>query len=101
MTLYKHKYERYKGTERKNVLQNLKSKEEKHVSTMFNFVSSQSSSLAALYQVALLFTKEIKPFLEGELVKACAIKMAEAFAEKKWQKNLELCLYPIREWQGK
>ena len=38
-TLHIHKYEKYKRTKRKNVLQNLKSKQEKQVSTMFNFVS--------------------------------------------------------------
>ena len=68
---------------KKNVLQNLESKQEKHVSTMFNFVCSQSSGLAASFEVALLLTKEIKPFREGELVKACVIKMAESFGEKK------------------
>ena len=82
-TLQTHKYEKYKGTESKSVLQDLKSKQEKKVSTMFNFVSSQSSSLAASYEVALLLAKEMKPFREGELVKACAIKMAEALGEKK------------------
>ena len=50
---------------------------------MFNFVSKQSSSLATSYEVALLLTKEMKPFREGKLVKACAIKIAEAFGEKK------------------
>ena len=69
-TLHKHKYKRYKGTESKNVLQNLKSKQEKQVSTMFNFVCSQSSNLAASYEFAFLLAKEMKPFREGELMKA-------------------------------
>ena len=73
-TLHKYKYEKYKGIERKNFLQNLKSKQEKQVSAMFNFVSSQNSSLAASYEVALLLAKEMKPFRDGELVKVCAIK---------------------------
>ena len=82
-TLHKHEYEKYKGTERKVVLLNLKSKQEKQVSTIFNFVSSQSSSLAVSYEVAFLLAKEMKQFREGELIKACAIKMAEACGEKK------------------
>ena len=69
-TLYRRKYEKYKETKRKNVSQSLKSKQEKQVSTVFNFVSSQSSSLAASYEVALLLAKEMKPFRKGELVKA-------------------------------
>ena len=50
---------------------------------MLNFVSCQKTSLAASYEVALLLAKKMKPFREGELVKACAIKMAEAFGEEK------------------
>ena len=50
---------------------------------MFNFVSSQSSSRAASHEVALFLAKEMKPFREDKLVKACAIKIAEAFWEKK------------------
>ena len=50
---------------------------------MFNCVSSQSSSLAASYEVAFLLTKEVKPIRDGELVKVCAIKMEEVFGEKK------------------
>ena len=50
---------------------------------MFNFVSSQSFSQAASYEFALLLAKEMRPFREDELVKACAIKMAEAFGEEK------------------
>ena len=46
-TLHKHKFEKYEGKERKNVLQRFKDKQEKQVSTMFNFVSSQKTSLAA------------------------------------------------------
>ena len=45
-TLHKHKFEKYEGKERKNVLQSLKDKQEKQVSTMFNFVSSQKTSLS-------------------------------------------------------
>ena len=66
-TLHKHKYKR---TESKNVFQNLKSKHEKQVGMMFNFVIRQSSSLAVSYLVACLLAQEIKPFREGELVKA-------------------------------
>ena len=47
------------------------------------FVSSQKTSLAALYEVALLFAKKIKSFRNGELVKACAIKMAKVFDKEK------------------
>ena len=50
---------------------------------MFNFVSSQSSSLAASDEVALLLAKEMKPFREDKLVTACAIIIAEAIWEKK------------------
>ena len=82
-TLHKHKFEKYEGKERKNVLQSLKDKHEKQVSTMADFVSSQKTSLAASYEVALLLAKKMKSFREGELVKACAIKMAEAFGEEK------------------
>ena len=82
-TLHKHEYEKYSGTERKNVLQNLKSKLEKEIRTMLNFVSSRSSSPAASYKVAFLLPKEMESFREGKLVKACAIKMAEAYGEKK------------------
>ena len=82
-TLHKHNFEKYEGKERKNILQSLKDKQEKQVSRMLNFVSSQKTSLAASYEVALLLAKKMKPFREGELVKAFAIKMAEAFGEEK------------------
>ena len=82
-TLHKHKFEKYEGKERKNVLQSLKDEHEKQVSTMADFVSSPKTSLAASYEVALLLAKKMKSFREGELVKACAIKMAEAFGEEK------------------
>ena len=42
---------------------------------MFNFVSSQRTSLAA--------SKGMKSFREGDLIKECAIKMAESFGEEK------------------
>ena len=62
-------------------MQSLKDKQEKQVSRMLNFVSCSKTSLAASYEVAL--AKKMKPFREGELVKASAIKMAEAFGEEK------------------
>ena len=66
---------------------------------MINFVSSQSSRLAASNEVAFLLAKEMKPFREGKSVKVCAIKIAEALWRKTWQKNLKrFC--PIRQWQG-
>ena len=49
---------------------------------MFNFVSSQKTSLAASYEVTLLLEK-IKSFRDGELVKAYAIKMAKTLGEEK------------------
>ena len=64
-------------------MQSLKDKQEKQVRKMLNFVSCQKTSLAASYEVALLLAKKMKPFREGELVKACAIEMAEAFGEEK------------------
>ena len=67
---------------------------------MFNFVSKQSSSLAASYEVALLLANKMKPFREGKLAKACALKIVEAFGGKKWQKNSKRCLSPIRQWHG-
>ena len=62
-TLHKHKFKKYEGKERKNVLQSLKDKQEKQVNTMFNFVSSQKTSLAASYEVALLLAKKKKVIL--------------------------------------
>ena len=73
----------YEGKERKNVLQSLKDKQKKQVSTMFNFVSSQKTSLAASYEVPLLLAKKVRSFRDGQLVKACAIKMAKMFGEEK------------------
>ena len=61
-TLHKNKFEKYEGKERKNVLQSLKDKHEKQVSTMADFVSSQNTSLAASYEVALLLAKKMKSF---------------------------------------
>ena len=61
-TLHKHKFEKYEGNKKKNVMQNLKIKQEKQASTMFNFVSSQRTCLAASYEVALLLTKGMKSF---------------------------------------
>ena len=58
-TLHKHKFEKYKGKERKNVLQSFKDKQKKQVSTMFNFVSNQKTSLAESYEVALCHTSFI------------------------------------------
>ena len=81
-TLHKHKFEKYEEKERKNGLQSLKDKQEKQVSMMFNFVSSQKTSPAASYEVALL-AKKTKSFQDVELVKAFAIKMAKAFGEEK------------------
>ena len=77
-------------------MQNLKSKQEKQVSTMFNFVSGQISSLTASYEIALLLAKQMKPFREGEVVKACAIEMTEAFGKKKVAEKFKICLYSIR-----
>ena len=57
-TLHKHTFEKYEGKERKNFLQSLKDKQEKQVSAMFNFASSQKTSLAASYEVALLLAKK-------------------------------------------
>ena len=57
-TLHKHKFEKYEEKKRKNVLLSLKEKQEKQVCTMFNFVSSQKTSLVASYEVALLLAKK-------------------------------------------
>ena len=64
-------------------MQSIKDKQQKQVSTMLNLVSSQKTCLAASYEVALLLAKKMKPFREGELVKACSIEMAEVFGEEK------------------
>ena len=63
-------------------MQNLKNKEEKQFNAIFNFVSEQRFSFASSYEIALLLEKEIKSFREGDLVKAFALEMAEAFGEK-------------------
>ena len=98
-THHKHKFEKYEGDEKKNIMQCLKNKQ-KQVGTMLDCVSGQSTRLAASYEVAILLAKEIRLFREGELVKARAIKMAEIFGEKRLQKNLKRCLYPIRQRVG-
>ncbi|XP_076817947.1 general transcription factor II-I repeat domain-containing protein 2-like [Clavelina lepadiformis] len=86
---HKDKFKKYGGNERKNVWPNLKNKQEKQVAAMYTFVSSQKTSLAASYEVALLLTKKRKSFREGELVKKCAIKMAEVFGDKKVAEKLK------------
>ena len=45
-------------------------------------MSSQKTSLAASYEVALL-AKGMKSFRERDLMKECAIKMADSFGEEK------------------
>ena len=47
ITINKHKFKKYKGNEIKNVMENLKNKQEKQFNTTFNFVSDQRSSFAA------------------------------------------------------
>ena len=64
-TLHKHKFEKYEGKKRKNVLQSLKDKHGKHVSTMADFVSGQKTSLAASYEVALLLAKKNEVISRG------------------------------------
>ena len=49
-TLHTHKSEKYEKNEVKNVMQNLKIKQEKQVDTIFNFVNDQRSSFAASSQ---------------------------------------------------
>ena len=64
-----------------------------------NFVSSQRANVAASYKVMLLLAKGGKAFREGELAKACAIKMAEVFGEEKAAEKCKRCLCPTRQWQ--
>ena len=48
---------------------------------MSNFKGKQTASLAASYKVDLLFSKGMKSFGEGGLVKECASITVQAFGE--------------------
>lgn len=88
-TLHKVKYEKYTGAARAAVVADLKSKVGQQQQFFTKATTCQESAITTSYDVALELAKAKKPLSDGELVKACAIKMAKAFGDNNMAKNFE------------
>ena len=72
-----------------NIFTDLKSKHEKQKEVLYNFGKAQTASLTASYEVAMMLMKNRKSFRDGDLIKQCAVKMAQAFGEEKVTRKCE------------
>lgn len=88
-TLHSAQYAQYVGKSRSNIFTDLKSKHEKQKQVLHSFGKPQTASITASYEVAMMLMKNGKPFRDGELIKQCAVKMAQTFGEEKVAKKFE------------
>lgn len=86
---HKVKFGSVSGEARLSLVRELKSKMQKQKNTFFKATHVQKSSLQASYEVCAIMAKHQMPFRSGELIKRCAIKMANSFGDEKVAKNFE------------
>jgi hypothetical protein len=83
MTNHKQKFEKHSCESRKIVCDQLKKKLFQQKALFTNETKQQQEALLASYFVTYELMKAKKALSDGELIKNCAIKMAEAFNENK------------------
>jgi hypothetical protein len=77
------------GKSRSDIVMSLKNKHQKQKEVLSNFWKSQTASLTASYEVVMMLVKNRKSFRDGELIKQCAVKMAQVFGEEKVARKFE------------
>lgn len=88
-SLHADKYSQYNGESRTVILENLKKQFKQQTSIITFACKAQDASVYASYAVAKEIAKAKKPFTDGEIIKKCAIKMAQAFGDDKMAKQFE------------
>lgn len=86
-SLHKSKYDKYQGSARSFLFNNLKLKLTRQKNIFQQ--PSNTAGLKASYEVCLELAKSKKSFRDGELIKRCAVKMASSFGDCKMAKHFE------------
>jgi predicted CopG family antitoxin len=68
---------------RSDIVMRLKNKHQKQNEVLSIFWKPQTASITAAYEVVMMFVKNRKLFRDRELIKQCAVKMAQVFGEEK------------------
>jgi hypothetical protein len=77
------------GKSRSDVVMRLKNKDQKQKEVLSIFWKPQTASITAAYEVVMMFVKNRKLFRDRELIKQCAVKMAQVFGEEKVARKFE------------
>jgi hypothetical protein len=88
-SLHGEKFNKFDGELRVALVNDFKKKLKQHTGMFTKVAKVQTYSLAASYTVVLEVAKSKKPFIDGNLVKKCAIEMAEAFGDSGIAKEFE------------
>lgn len=78
-SMHEKKYHSCTGDMRITLVKKLKKQRNCQTNYFSQVTKSQQASVAASFEVCLEIAKAKKPFSDGELIKKCAIKMAQAF----------------------
>lgn len=78
-SMHEKKYHSCTGDMRITLVKKLKKQRNCQTNYFSQVTKSQEASVAASFEVCLEIAKAKKPFSDGELIKKCAIKMAQAF----------------------
>jgi hypothetical protein len=86
-TLHRTQYAQYVGKSQSDIVMSLKNKHQKQKEVLSSFWKPQTASLTD--EVVMMLVKNRKSFWDGELIKQCAVKMAQVFGEEKVAKKFE------------
>jgi hypothetical protein len=83
------RHARYAGKSGSDIVMSLKNKHQKQKVVLSSFWKPQTASLTASYEDVVMLVKDRKSFRDGELIKQCAVKMAQVFGEEKVTRKCE------------